>query len=360
MVKIKRRKRSGILYRAAAAVLGSFVLIVIFADFLSPYDHAVQSRSMPSAPPTTIRFRDEGGNLQFRPFIYRRTLIDPLEGRYSEESERKFEIGLFVNGEPYRFLGLFNARLRLFGLIESGPDIPRINLLGTDQLGRDRFSRLLVATKFSLIVCPIGALLAWLIGVVIGSISGYAGRFSDMALMGVADTMLALPTLILILAARAAFPLELPPMRAAGLLIGIFALTGWAEIARLTRGLVRSLKEREFVLAARSIGLTETRILFRHIFPNSLPTLLTQATLMLPFFLLSETALSFLGIGLQEPQPSLGNMLTTAADLNQLQRDPLLVLSPAFVIVAFVLAIQIFVQSRGSQDRRTYDPETSN
>jgi peptide/nickel transport system permease protein len=159
--------------------------------------------------------------------------------------------------------------------------------------------------------------------------------------MGVADTMLALPTLVLILAARAAFPLELPPIRAAMLLVLIFAAVGWAETARLTRGLVRSIKQREYILAARAIGLSEARIMLRHILPNAWPTILRQGLVTLPTFLLAEVALSFLGVGLQEPEPSLGTLLAAAADVNQLQRDPLIVLAPGIVITVFVLAIRI-------------------
>jgi len=152
---------------------------------------------------------------------------------------------------------------------------------------------------------------------------------------------MSLPTLILILAARAAFPLELPPMSAAFLLIMIFAFTGWAEIARLARGLVWSMREREFVLAAKASGLTEARILFRHILPNISRPLLTQATLMFPAFLLAEVALSFLGVGLQEPEASLGNMLTAASDLNQLAASPIILLSPAVIIFLFVFGVRL-------------------
>lgn len=333
------------LQTAAIGVLVLLAVVVVFADFLAPYDYASQVRSLPSAPPTSFHFFDQNGQFHFRPFVYGHKMINSLSGTYAEDLSSVSEVGLFVDGPSYRFLGIIPVSTHLFGLTDASKTNVQVNLLGTDVLGRDRFSRLLIAIRFSLIVCPLGALLAWLIGMVIGLISGYAGRDVDTAIMGVADTMLALPTLIIILAARAAFPLELPPMRAATLLIIIFAVTGWAEIARLTRGLVRSLKEREFILAARSIGLSESRILFRHLLPNVLPSLIAQAVVILPYFLLSEVALSFLGVGLQEPQPSLGNMLTTAADLNQLGRNPSLVLTPAFVITLFVIAISIVSQN---------------
>jgi peptide/nickel transport system permease protein len=226
------------------------------------------------------------------------------------------------------------------------PDGPRVHLLGTDQLGRDRFSRLMSEIRFSLLVSPIGTVLACLIGITFGAVSGYAGRAVDAVMMGIADTVISLPTLILILAARAAFPLELPPVTAATLLISIFALTGWAEMARLARGQVVAVKQREYIVAARSIGLTETRILWRHILPNIAGPLITQATLILPAFFLAEVALSFLGVGLQEPEPSLGNMLTAASDITQLGRQPLVMLSPAIVIFLFVLGTRLLSHGR--------------
>ena len=262
--------------------------------------------------------------------------------RYVEDRSKAFPIDLFARAGTYSVLGLFSSDVHLFGVASEGEtEPPRLLLLGSDELGRDRFSRLVYAVRFSLIVAPLGTLLATLIGILIGIVSGYAPRLVDSFLMGTADTMLSLPTLILILAARAAFPLELPPLSAAFLLVMIFAFTGWAEIARVARGLVVAVRQREFVLAARASGVTETRILFRHILPNIASPIVTQATLMLPAFLLYEVALSFLGVGLQEPEPSLGNMLTAASDLTRLQNEPGLVLSPAIVIFLFVLAVRL-------------------
>ena len=292
-------------------ILAAFFLSAIFADFLAPYDYRQQSRQQPSAPPSSIHFLDINGNFQLRPFVYAVRLSDPLSLKYAEDFSRPEPLRIFNRGHRYNFLGVISTDLHLFGLID--PSV-RIHLLGTDNLGRDRFSRLLNALRFSLIVSPLGTVLAGIIGILLGIFSGYAGRFVDAVLMGIADAMMSLPTLILILAARAAFPLELPPVSAAFLLIMIFAFTGWAEMARLARGLVWSMREREFVLAAKSSGLTEARILFRHILPNISRPLLTQATLMFPAFLLAEVALSFLGVGLQEPEASLGNMLTAASE----------------------------------------------
>jgi len=351
----KRKKKINMRLYFGLAILAVFYLVAGFAGFLAPYPYQQQTRSEPSAPPSTLHFRDPAGNFQLRPFVYPIGLADPLAMRYTEDKSRAYPLEFFVHGGTYNFLGLFSSDLHLFGFSDAlSPDMPRLRLLGSDELGRDRFSRLVYAIRFSLLVSPIGTILACLLGVFIGVVSGYTPRFVDTVLMGAADTMMSLPTLIMILAARAAFPLELPPMNAALLLIVIFALTGWAEIARLARGLVVSMREREFVLAAKASGLTQARILFRHIFPNITAPLITQATLMFPAFLLAEVALSFLGVGLQEPEPSLGNMLTSASDLTQLQARPLLLLSPAIVIFIFVLAVRMVsdgLKRRNLQDK---------
>lgn len=328
--------------RVGMAIVAAFYLVAIFADFLAPYPYSDQARQEPSAPPSVIRFRDDDGKWHLRPFIYKQKLVDPLNLIYGDDSSRPYQLELLSRGSPHTLFGFIATDIHLFGIaVSDSSSPPRINLLGTDQLGRDRFSRLLFAIRFSLLVSPIGTALAALIGVIIGSLSGYTTRTVDTVVMGVTDTVISLPTLILVLAARAAFPLELPPLTAAFLLISLFALTGWAEMARLTRGLVIATRNREFVLAARATGVRERRILWRHVLPNIASPILTQATLMLPVFLLAEVALSFLGVGLQEPEPSLGNMLSTAADMSQVGGSPMILLSPAIAIFVFVLAIRL-------------------
>jgi peptide/nickel transport system permease protein len=337
IVQLSPTKQRRALTAGLCIVLG-FALLALFAGFVAPYDYREQTRLEPSAPATNLRFVDADGTFHLRPFIYQRRLVDAREMSYEEDTSTPYPIGFLVRGSSYSLLGVVDSDIHLFG---TAGEAPKVRLLGTDALGRDRFSRLVYAIRFSLIVSPLGMLLACLIGVFIGSISGYAHRAVDGVLMAVADTMISLPTLILILAARAAFPLELPPFTAGVLLVSIFALTGWAEMARLTRGLVVSVKEREFVTAARSVGAGEAGILWRHVLPNVASPLVIQATLILPAFLLAEVSLSFLGVGLQEPEPSLGNMLTAAGDITQLSNSPLLTLSPAVAIFLFVLGLRL-------------------
>jgi peptide/nickel transport system permease protein len=350
---------------AGLSVVASFYLVAVFADFLAPYDYRAQSREEPSSPASTIHFRDAGGQFHPRPFVYRRRLSDPLARAYEEETGRGYPLVLFPRGHTYKLFGLLTTDRHLFGVAaEATPDElhphqpaatnsgsatpssatsspPRVSLLGTDELGRDRFSRLLRASRFSLLVGPVGTLLASLLGVLVGCLSGYAGRRADAVLMRAADAMMALPALVLILAARAAFPPQMPPGRAAALMISIFVALGWAEMARLVRGLVLSLRSREFVVAAVAVGATPARVLFRHVLPNAARPVVVQASLMLPSFLLAETALSYLGVGVQEPEPSWGLMLARASDLAQLSRHPLLLLSPAIAIFLFVLGVRL-------------------
>lgn len=344
---------------AGLGIISTFYFVAVLANFIAPYDASEQSRRQPLAPPTPIRFRDNEGRWHARPFIYRWRLTDPLTRTYGEDVSARFPLVLFARGHSYKLFGLFPSDTHLFGVAPgaladaatatnaaatqganaAAPE--RVYLLGTDELGRDRLSRLLMASRFSLAVGPLGTLLAGLLGVFLGCVSGYAGRRVDSVLMRAADAMLALPDLVLILAARAAFPLVLPPVQAGLLLVAIFVAIGWAEMARLARGLVLGLREREFVLAAVSLGLTETRILFRHILPNASRPLVVQLSLMLPTFLLAETALSFLGVGVQEPAASWGNMLVSAGNLTLLGQQPLVLLSPAFAIFLFVLGVRL-------------------
>lgn len=328
---------------AGGILVGFFFLMVVFAEFLAPYDYRAQSRREPFAPPARLRFFDAEGRWRARPFIYARRLADPLQRRYEEDATRPFPIEFFVRGERYKLFGLAAADRHLFGVASAAEgEPPRVYLLGTDAFGRDRLSRLVVATRFSLLVGPLGTLLAALLGILIGCLAGSAGQRVDAVLMRSADAMMALPDLVLILACRAAFPLELPPTRAAALLIGIFVALGWAEMARLSRGLVLELREREFVTAAVSLGMSPARILWRHLLPNAARPLAVQTLLMLPTFLLSETALSFLGVGLQEPEPSWGNLLAAAADLSLLERPHAWVmLTPAMAIVLFVFGVRL-------------------
>ena len=327
---------------AGASVLTFFCLIAVFADLLAPYDYSSLSRREPFAPPTTIRFRDAQGRWHARPFIYARRSDDPATHRYEEITDRPFPLELFTRGYSYEFFHFFSTDLHLFGTrADAGVEAPRIYLLGADKSGRDRFSRLLMATRYSLLIGPIGALLASALGVLIGVIAGYLGGWTDAVMMRAADVMLALPTLVLILAVRATFPPELLPPDAIRLLLILFVALGWAEMARLARGLTRELRQREYVMAAVSLGCSPARIIVRHILRNAALPLVAQSLLILPAFLLAETALAFLGVGLQDPEASWGSLLTSVDGMLFKRGHALAELSPALAITLFVLGARL-------------------
>jgi peptide/nickel transport system permease protein len=337
---------------AGVAVIMFYCLTAVFADFLAPYDHSSLSRTEPFAPPTTIRFRDTQGRWHARPFIYARRAVDLATYRYEENTDRAYPLELFARGYAYEFLWLFPTNLHLFGTrAEAGVEAPRVYLLGADKFGRDRFSRLLMATRYSLLIGPIGALLASALGVLIGVIAGYLGGWTDAVLMRAADVMLALPMLVLILALRATFPPGLPPADAIKLLLILFLMLGWADLARLARGLIMELRQREYVMAAVSLGCSPARVIVRHILPGAAMSLIAQTLLLLPAFLLSETALSFLGVGLQEPDASWGSLLADVDSKIFKRGHALAEFSPALAIILFVLGARLLGDGLGKEGR---------
>lgn len=335
------RGRGALLVGAGVVIF--FCLIAVFADLIAPYDYSSQSRRESLAPPATIRFRDAQGRWHARPFIYAQQLVNPLTLGYEEIRDRAYPLEFFTRGYSYKFLWTFPTDLHLFGArAEAGVEVPRVYLLGADKFGRDRLSRLLMATRYSLLIGPTGALLASALGILIGCAAGYMGGWKDAMLMRAADVMLALPTLVLILAVRATFPPALPIADAIKLLLILFALLGWAEMARLARDLTRDLRQREYVMAAVSLGCSPARIIIRHILPGAGMSLAAQSLILLPTFLLSETALSYLGVGLQEPEASWGSLLISV-ESNLFNRGHALAeLSPALAITLFVFGARLF------------------
>lgn len=332
---------------AGGLIVTMFYLVMIFADYVSPYEYKELSIHKAFAPPTSIHFIDSEARFHFRPFIYASRLMDPLTEFYVEDKTRMYYLELFSRGYRYEFLGFIPTDIHLFGVKGGGVNhsTPRFHLLGTDEVGRDRFSRLIQASKFSLLVAPFSVLCASLLGIVLGGVAGYplAGKWLDGLIMRVADAFIALPTLLLILFARALFKPELSEMEAGILMLSLFTLLGWTETSILTRNLVKELKEREFIIAAVSMGLSNAAILRKHILPNIAPFLGAQILLKLPAFLLLETSLSFLGVGVQNPEASWGSLLQAANEITFLHSGHfLLILSPAFAIMLFVFGFRLF------------------
>jgi peptide/nickel transport system permease protein len=311
-------------------------LPVLFPGFVAPYDSTEQNREVPFAPPIRLHFVDETGAFHLRPFVYSwQQRADSTNYGYEEDRERAYPLRLLVRGTPYAILGSWTMRLHLFGVEQPG----QVFLLGTDDFGRDQLSRMLYGGRISLLAGVLGTTIALFAGVLLGVISGYYGKWIDALIMRFAELFLALPWLYLLFAVRAVLPLRIKTTEAFLLLVGVVGVVGWAKPARLVRGIVLSAKERTFALAAKAMGASDAYILRRHILPQTYRIILTTAALLVPQFILAEVTLSFLGLGVGEPIPSLGNLLA------ELQKYRVLtsywwMYAPAVALIVLFLAYQ--------------------
>ncbi|WP_457638661.1 ABC transporter permease [Persephonella sp.] len=328
-------------------ILGILYFLAIFADFISPYPYDFQHRDTPYHPPTQIHFFDEKGNFHLRPFVYGYKLVDPVFKKYQIDYSQKHHIYFFVRGEKHYLLGFIPTDIHLFGVKEG-----KIFLLGADHLGRDIFSRLLYGGRISLSIGIVGVLVSFTIGAVVGGISGYFGGRIDNILMRISEIVMSFPGFYLMLALRAVFPITLSSIQVYFLIVIILSFIGWAGLARVIRGMVLSIREQEFVLAAKSYGASSLRIIVRHIIPNTFSYLLIAATLSIPGYILGESALSLLGLGIQEPYASWGNMLAAARSISAVSQYPW-ILSPGIAIFITILAFNLL----GDALRDALDPK---
>jgi len=280
--------------------------IVVCAGFFAPYDPGEQDRKSPYLPPMRLHLLDSRGHLHARPFVYSLKLRDGSYGQYEEDTAEPHPLKFFLRGSHYRLLGFLPGQTHFFAAENA-----RIYLLGTDAYGRDQLSRLLFGGQVSLLAGLLGAGITLLIGLCIGAVAGYYRGWTDSLLMRLAELFLALPWLYLLFAIRAFLPLAVSPLKAFFLIIAVIGMVGWARPARLVRGVVLSAKERDFVRAARGFGATNAYLLRRHILPETSSVLLTQAAILIPQYVLAEMTLSFLGLGVPEPVPSWGNLLSS-------------------------------------------------
>ena len=333
-----RRLRTNRVALAAALVLLALYALAALAPFVAPYGEATMDRERFYHPPQRLHWIEVTGRLHALPFVYASRLADASEWRYEEDRSRVVPLGLFVHGERYRVApGLWSDR-HLFGVPEGESSV---HLLGTDPFGRDELSRLLYGARVSLTVGLVGIAISFTLGLAFGGIAGYAGGWVDAVIMRLCELLLAIPGLYLVIALRSAFPVSLPAARAYLAIVAILALLGWAALARVVRGMVRSIRREDFVQAAEALGAGPARILLRHILPNTLSFVLVAATVAVPGYILGEVFLSFLGVGVQEPAASWGNMLGQARGLRVLTSFPWLLAAPAAAIFITVMAFNL-------------------
>ncbi|RUM58325.1 MAG: ABC transporter permease [Persephonella sp.] len=334
------------------AFLSLHILIIlyvvsIFADFIAPYPYDYQHKDCQYHPPTKLHFIDEKGNIHLIPFVYKYEKISPTLPIYREVKTEKYKLKFFVKGETHYLFGLFKTDIHLFGVDKGG----KIFLLGTDKLGRDIFSRILYGGRISLSIGLVGVLISFTIGALIGGISGYFGGITDNVLMRLSEVIMSFPGFYLILALRAVFPADISSVELYFLIVIVLSFIGWAGLARVIRGMVLSIREKEFVIAAQSYGASPLRIILKHIIPNTFSFLLVSATLSIPAYILGESALSVLGLGIQEPYASWGNMLADARSISVISEYPW-ILSSGVAIFITILAFNIL----GDALRDALDP----
>jgi peptide/nickel transport system permease protein len=312
--------------------LGTIHFVVLMPGFFSPYDFAEQNREAPYAPPARIRLVNSDGRFVLHPFIYRLVQQPGEFQAYREDTQTPYPIRFLAPGVSYKMAGVLTWDRHLFAV-----DPPaQIWLMGTDGYGRDVFSRVLYGGRISLFAGLLATLLTLTLGVSLGTLAGFYGSWFDVAVMRSVDIFIALPWLYLLLALRAFLPLHIEPAETFLMLVAVIGTVGWARPARLIRGIVLSAKERRHILAARSFGAPGLYILRRHILPETRDVVLTQAALLIPQYILAEVTLSFLGLGVGEPVPSWGGMLTALQQYHVLISKwwmffPGLVLIPVFL-----------------------------
>ena len=325
--------------RSPLGIAGGILLLVFYAaallaPFLAPYRQESTDRTRLWQPPHRLRWVDGAGRFHLVPFVHPMRVTNERRLTYEEDRSRVLALRWFAKAEPYRLFDLLPVRRHLFGV-----DAPeRIALLGTDGYGRDVLSRLLYGAQVSLTVGMVGIMISFSLGLLLGAVSGYFGGWVDAVIMRFTELLLSIPGLYLIVALRSLFPADLPSQQTYLAIVAILAFIGWASLARIIRGMVLSIRRQEFVTAAEALGMSRLRVIGRHILPNTLSFVIVAATIAVPGYILGEVFLSFLGVGVQEPYASWGNMLNQGKSHRALTSFPWMVFAPGLAIFLTVMA----------------------
>ena len=321
---------------ASTVVVLLFYLVVIFADFLAYSDPLASEAQRSLLPPQRIHWFDEG---RFSPHVFGLTgMRDPntFKRVYTPDPSKKIPVRFFVRGFEYRFLGMIPMNLHLIGVEGSTPE-ESLFLLGTDEQGRDLWSRLMYGTQTSLIIGLVGVSLSLLLGVFLGGISGLYGGILDTVIQRVIEILRSIPTIPLWMGLAAALPNDWSVVQVYFAITIIISLIGWTELARVVRGRFLSLRQEDFVMAAELSGCGQMRIIFTHLVPSFLSHIIAATTLAVPAMIISETSLSFLGLGLRPPAISWGVLLQQAQNIQALAISPWLLI-PSIPVTIIILA----------------------
>ena len=337
--------------RIALVVLGVIYFALLFADFIAPYTKDFSDRTMAYVPPSKIFTIDENGKFS-KPYTYnykREFDAQELKFVYTLDRSQKHYVKFFAKGQKYKFLGLIPMKRHLVTTDERG----RLYLLGTDINGRDVFSRILFGGRISMTIGFLALFVLFPIGLLYGGIAGYFGGKTDMIMMRFAEAVMSIPSFYLLIILASILPSGMTSVQRFMLIVVILALIGWAGFARVVRGMVLSIKNQEYIQAAKSIGASRLRIIVKHILPQTTSFVIVAMTLSVPSYILSESGLSFLGLGIQQPDASWGNMLKEAQEYTNIIYRPWL-LTPGFLIFIAVLAFNLI----GDTIRDILDPKS--
>lgn len=332
-------------------VLLLLYISIFLANFIAVYPKNYSNRNLSYAPPSNIYFITPEGKLT-RPYTYnyiRKFDKDSLRMYFIQDRTQKYYLKFFPKGFEYKFLGIFKTKRHLFG-VEKGGDI---FLFGCDINGRDNFSRLLYGGQVSLTIGFLALFISFPIGLIYGGIAGYFGGKTDMLMMRFAEAIMSIPSFYLLIILAAILPSGMTSSQRFLLITVILALIGWAGFSRVVRGMVLSIKTQDYVKAARSIGASRARIILKHILPQTSSYVIIAITLSIPGYILAESGLSFLGLGIQQPDASWGNMLKEAQEFTNIMYRPWL-LTPGFLIFVAVLSFNLI----GDTIRDILDPKS--
>ena len=317
-------------------VLALFYFVSLFADFFAYADPNESDAQRSLIAPQTIHWSDDG---RFAPYVH------PLKGTrdprtfkrvYVPDPARKLPLQFFAHGEPYHLLGFIPTDRHLFG-VEGAKAGETMFLMGTDTQGRDLWSRLMFATRTSMTIGLVSVALSLVLGVVLGGVSGYFGGAIDSVIQRIIEILRSIPTIPLWIGLAAAVPNDWSVMQVYFAITIIISLIGWTELARVVRGRFISLKSEDFVMAAELVGCSKSRIIFRHMVPSFISHIIAATTLAIPAIIISETSLSFLGLGLRPPAISWGVLLQDAQNIQALVLSPWLLI-PSIAVIVAVLA----------------------
>jgi peptide/nickel transport system permease protein len=324
--------------RHRLALFSSIFLILMYFvaftyEFWSPYKPITQHQGFVNTPPTTIHLFDSEGNFR-GPFVYgldSEINMDTFERIYTENLDEIHPIQFFTRGESYRFWGAVELDLHFF---DAGDG--KIFLLGSDDLGRDLFSRILAASRISLTIGLFGVFLSFFIGITLGGLSGFYGGAIDVIIMRFTEVLSAIPQIPLWIALAAIVPIDWPVTQTYFAITIILSTMTWTGLARAVRAKLLEMREHDYVMAAKIAGASDLRIIFDHLLPGYISFLIVNITIAIPNMILGETALSFLGLGMRPPAVSWGTLLEGSQNISNVALRPWM-LTPAIFVIATVL-----------------------